>query len=98
LTQTTRFQEVNEVREKRQLFLSTVNDEMFWIQLKHAERVLNPLSKTIAAFESDACCLADIYQLFLDLRKGFTVEPHLLELVWIDGRSCIQKLWGLRIF
>jgi hypothetical protein len=43
---------------------------------------VNPLSITIAAvFESGACWLADIFQLFLDLRKGFTAEPDILELV-----------------
>ena len=69
------------VKPKKEKFMALIRDDAFWEKLELIELTLRPTSVIVGILEADACCLSDIYRIFLALIQGFSSHPKILELI-----------------
>ena len=73
--------ETKAVKVKKVLFKSLITNDNFWAKLESAEKILRPTSKTLGIFESNKCCLSDIYGVFKSFLLDYGGDPEILSLV-----------------
>lgn len=76
--------------------LHVLHDETFWSNAAFVIELIDPMIKTIAMFERDACCLSVIYQQFQILCTSniyLSVRPGLDSLIQSKIRDCVKDRW-----